>query len=641
LKSGVSFLFGQKTGRKRDIPSPLMRQTLTGTNDQTGTNKKFSASSPAHSIRKNFKPLLAHFLPIVRRTRALRLEKKQMLGFLKNVFSKPVGKTNGHAHPTLSAPPKPVAGKTPASIKPLTAPKSVNPVLPTTAPLTSNGGGQTLQLPFHTILNNLPLELKGRIRQAGVGDRLISLPAGQLLAQLAHGSVKISFGELRAALPGIFAPESDLDDTQVVLPLHEVLARLNPALLMRRQNQKQMEVPEEISSPFDDRGQQLAFSSTKPPTPAVGRGVEPVSNPASVPIPPAPMEPVQPIVFRKAATFAPTPPPSAVPPRGTPPTIPAPVAFRGVGVSPVLPTPEPFPRQSANERMLSVPLGSVSEAWPESLRLEIAQLNLSDARLGLPGNLIIPALQQGKVIFTWQVLRSWLQPAARATMSAHDDVSVELPLKIIAPLFMASQKESGKVVRKVAIDETIPNLFFGFPQPAAPVTPVTPAMPAEVISQPTRAVNKPVDTNFYVWNDTSESANVDETEYKRKPASGTDFISRCATPNEVVSRAAALEGVAGALIALPDGLMVASKVAPDLNGDTLAAFLPHIFGKVSQCTKELRMGDLNNLNFTVGNVPWKIFRVNAIFFAAFGRAGQALPGVDLAALAAELDRKKQ
>jgi predicted regulator of Ras-like GTPase activity (Roadblock/LC7/MglB family) len=99
--------------------------------------------------------------------------------------------------------------------------------------------------------------------------------------------------------------------------------------------------------------------------------------------------------------------------------------------------------------------------------------------------------------------------------------------------------------------------------------------------------------------------------------------------------------VAGALIALPDGLMVASRLAPDLNGDTLAAFLPHIFGKVSQCTKELRMGELNNLNFTVGNVPWKIFRVNAIFFAAFGHPGQPLPTGHLAALAAELDRKKQ
>jgi len=108
---------------------------------------------------------------------------------------------------------------------------------------------------------------------------------------------------------------------------------------------------------------------------------------------------------------------------------------------------------------------------------------------------------------------------------------------------------------------------------------------------------------------------------------------------EIVSRAAGLEGVAGALIALPDGLMVASQIAPDLNGETLAAFLPQIFGKLSQCTKELRMGDLNNLNFTVGNVPWKIFRVNAIFFAAFGRAGEPMPTGPLAAMAAELDHK--
>jgi len=85
---------------------------------------------------------------------------------------------------------------------------------------------------------------------------------------------------------------------------------------------------------------------------------------------------------------------------------------------------------------------------------------------------------------------------------------------------------------------------------------------------------------------------------------------------------------------------VASKLSPELNGDTLAAFLPHIFAKVSQCTKELRMGELNNLNFTVGNVPWKIFRVNAIFFAVFGRTGQPLPTAQLVALAAELDRKK-
>ena len=67
--------------------------------------------------------------------------------------------------------------------------------------------------------------------------------------------------------------------------------------------------------------------------------------------------------------------------------------------------------------------------------------------------------------------------------------------------------------------------------------------------------------------------------------------------------------------------------------------MPQIFGKLSQATKELRMGELNNLNFTVGNVPWKIFRVNAIFFAAFGRVGEGLPTALLAALAGELDHK--
>jgi predicted regulator of Ras-like GTPase activity (Roadblock/LC7/MglB family) len=99
--------------------------------------------------------------------------------------------------------------------------------------------------------------------------------------------------------------------------------------------------------------------------------------------------------------------------------------------------------------------------------------------------------------------------------------------------------------------------------------------------------------------------------------------------------------VAGAVVAMQDGLRVASQVPAELNGDMLAAFLPQIFDRVNQSTRELRMGALNNITFTVGNVPWKIFQVNALYFAAFGRAGEPLPSAQLAQLAAELDRKKQ
>jgi len=181
------------------------------------------------------------------------------------------------------------------------------------------------------------------------------------------------------------------------------------------------------------------------------------------------------------------------------------------------------------------------------------------------------------------------------------------------------------------VDDDIPNLFFGFPKPES----ITPAAAAPASAPAT----KQADTNFYTRDDTSERSHLHEGEAKHGPSPGTKFVAKYATPNEVVSRAAALDGVAGALTALPDGLMVASRLPANLNGDTLAAFLPQIFGKISQCTKELRMGELNNVNFTVGNIPWKIFRVNAIFFAAFGRVGERLPTAQLAALAAELDHR--
>jgi hypothetical protein len=170
-------------------------------------------------------------------------------------------------------------------------------------------------------------------------------------------------------------------------------------------------------------------------------------------------------------------------------------------------------------------------------------------------------------------------------------------------------------------------------------------LPDKTRCAPQPAETRRPDTNFYTWveSDTTRLAvRPGETEFKRPTAvPATDFSSRCAPPDEIVSHAVRLPGVAGALVALPDGLMVASQIPSDLNADTLAAFLPQICGRVSQCTKELRMGELNNLNFTVGNVPWKIFRIHGVYFAAFGRAGEQLPTAQLALLAAELDRKKQ
>ena len=650
-----------------------------------------------------------------------------MFGFLKNILRKAPETSADNYQPTASEA---------APAAPAPAPKA--PVFKA-PPLrrngaASNGHSKGIELSLQKILSGLPLELQPRVRRADVGDANIAVPLEKVLAQLSRGAVKLSFGELRQAAPDVFTSQNDRDRVLVALPLADILAKLNPALIARRRVQRQIEVPAEISSPFNSHGEGLAFSiatakaepepastplpprhaasapppavapprSTSVPMPATAEAAPAApaprftmpSSPAAVPMQKAPPPVAKPAALQvpKAAPKQPAPQPPAVQPAAPKPPVPtpapaAPAARSGIAfnpsptlvrpVSPIDPAPvaqapvaAPAPAPAARPvpasvrepaappaarpvpalvrepaappaavahtavpaktgppaEPLIVSLASLAEAWPEDVRKEVISFGLAEAKVGLPTNAIEQALKQGRICFSWKTIRSWVKPAIPAVTSAHDAAVLDLPLKTVAPLFLERQREAAGSKQKVSVDEDIPNLFFGFPQP-------------EGTPSPAGATARATDTNYYVWDDSHDTARINESEVKRGPTPGTKFVAKYATPNEVVSRAAGLEGVAGALIALPDGLMVANRLPPDLNADTLAAFLPQIFGKVSQCTKELRMGDLNNLNFTVGNVPWKIFRVNAIFFAAFGQAGVPLPTAQLAALAAELDHK--
>ena len=551
--------------------------------------------------------------------------KVKMLGYIKNLLRKWV-ETPDEDQPASAGKPAPAPRR---SLVMAPSPKAAS---------RTNGqpNGHGIELPMQPILAGLPLELQPRLRNPDAGDLTICVPLEKVLAQLSRGSVKIPFGELRQAAPNLFSPEEDSDGVQVALPLAELLARINPALITRRRVQKKVEIPPEISSPFDQRNQGLIFS--------VGPN-KPESASTATPLPrqtaPAPITPAA----RGGLAFTPTPPPPGAIAPSAPAVSPSPVSHslplrephtsprpaRPVPAVPALPAPAAAAPTPAEPEPLQISLISLAEGWPEAVRQELVQMNLLEKKVGLPTEQVERALKQGRIAFTWKTLRSWITPLPQQAPSAHDSTVLELPLKVVAPPFLARQREAGKLQKKVVVDADIPNLFFGFPRPesgsASVASPASPAAP------------KSVDTNFYVWDETSDRARIPEDEAQRGPSPGTKFVAKYATPNEVVSRAAALDGVAGALIALPDGLMVASRLPADLNGDTLAAFLPQIFGKVNQCTKELRMGELNNVNFTVGNIPWKIFRVNAIFFAAFGRAGEPLPTAQLVELAADLDHR--
>ena len=595
--------------------------------------------------------------------------KIKMFGYVKNVLRKWVGTPDeSQPPPVLNAAHAP-ARRPGMARRPAAVPTYAN---------SPHHNGRGLELPLQPILNNLPLELQPRLKHSDAGTLTLSVPLEKVLAQLPRGVVKVSFGDLRQAAPELFTEADDRDNVLVPLPLGEVLSRLNPALITRRRVQRQVEVPAEISSPFDPQGQGLIFS-VGPANPASAAPAPPrqVAPPPPRQVAPPSSPPVT-LASRAGITFAPTPPPPAAtpvsfdptalgpaqrppreanisPPRA--PVAPAPAPFDASPLgparrppmepavspppappapapppAPAAPAPAPAPAKPAGDSSpLIVNLTSLAEGWPEAVRHELVQLNLVDAKVALPAEVVERALKQGRVAFTWKTLRSWIKPAPLPVVSAHDSLVLELPLKIVAPPFLARQKEASKLQKKVVVDDDIPNLFFGFPgtEPSA-------SKGAAAASAPPP---KPPETNFYTWDDSSDRPHLHEDEVRRGPSPGTRFVAKYATPNEVVSRAAALDGVAGALIALPDGLMVANRLPPDLNGDTLAAFLPQIYSKVNQCTKELRMGELNNINFTVGNIPWKIFRVNAIFFAAFGRVGEPLPTAQLAALASDLDHR--
>ena len=461
----------------------------------------------------------------------------------------------------------------------------------------------SILVPLSALAENWPDAIKMELLQTDLMSAQAALPTTLIEPGLKRGRVTIQWRKLRMMIRPKPAPVSIHDGVEVELSLKVLAPLFFAGQKAAGQAKQKVSEFEEIPNLFYGSKQAEATISSAPvPTPAPASKSAPIPMTPAAPAAPVPSTPFNPV-------------------------------FSATPAAPVAPA-------APGQEIISAPLAALSEKWPDALRREIAQWNLANAQVALPLDAVAPAMKRGRVAFAWRDLRSWIRPMPAATASVHDNAKLELPLKVISPLFMERQTRPTRPQSRLTIDKTIPNPFSGFPsgEMEAPV--------AEPVPEPARPALKPVDaklseTNFYIWGDSSDTPRVDESEYKRAQAPATDFTSRYATPKEIVTRSMTLPGVVGAVVALTDGLMIASQVPPDLNADTVAAFLPQIFDRVAQCTRELRMGALNNLKFTVGNVPWHIFRVNAVYFAAFGRAGESLPTAQLTSLAGELDRKKK
>ncbi|MEI9865289.1 MAG: hypothetical protein WDN00_12210 [Limisphaerales bacterium] len=286
----------------------------------------------------------------------------------------------------------------------------------------------------------------------------------------------------------------------MALPLNQVLPLISPTLLARRSAQKKIEISDEVASPFDTLGGGLKLSPRKPRRRRQHRRPSQfhyrVSHP---PVSPAPLQPT-PVI-----------PPPTFTPRWTAPatngngngngnghgngngadSIPKDIftketngsngvhSTRGSGTDVPISTPAKSSStpKAPSEPPLLVPLCNLFEAWPDALKLEISQLDLDNAQVALPVKLVEPALKRGRVTFTWRDIRSWIKSAAVA-ISVHDNTELELPLKVLAPLFFARHKNGDAGSKKVSVSEAIPDLFFGntppVSVPAAPPSAPTP-----------------------------------------------------------------------------------------------------------------------------------------------------------------------
>ncbi len=603
--------------------------------------------------------------------------KSKFVGFMRNLMRR-----FDDRNAVAVAPSRPVTAAAPSRANSLaTAPLPKPPSAFTQTPAAPTARPDDLQLPLSSVIAVLPIELRAKlVLQTPPANACVSIPVETALSQLANGSVKMSFGELRAALPGLFNHSSENDARQIALPLNEIISRINPALLSRRPVKK-VEVSDDIAGPFGARTPSMVFTPAQTPAKAAPMPTPRAPEPAPAPTAPKATVPppasVPPTVAPKIGTPAPKPAPlasvaaapaAAVSPAAVkpvfsaPPLVPAaaipfstpyspssaPAAPAAGGFNAAPRIPVAAPPMPAGSFFLA-PLSALSEKWPDAIKMELIQADLMNAQAALPTALIEPGLKRGRVAILWKNLRLMLRPKP-APVSVHDGVEVELPLKVLAPLFFASQKAAGPAKQKVSVSAEIPDLFQGSKPAEAPL----PAMPAPAFAPKSAPAPAPVPAAAPVPVPAPAApAGLEETNYFSKPETpggagfpsqaspGTDFMTRGATPREIVARALKLPGMAGAVVALYDGLMIASQVPPEVNADTLAAFLPQIFARTDQTTKELRMGELNNLSFTVGNVAWKIFRVNAVYLAVFGRPGAALPAAALVALAGQLDRKNK
>lgn len=517
---------------------------------------------------------------------------------------------------------------------------------------------EVAHLSLAAIMQKLPDDLKSTVVRTPDASVTVALPLATIQKQLPTGSVKMSLASLyRQAPAGTFSQTRVEDRRMVDVPLAEIFRHVSPDLLPRR-GQRRVEVPDDAVGLFGNSSNPYALSPGVPDEPA------PTVAAAAAPQAPRAIQP--PVEMRTQAAGRAAGSPAGAPvqprvvqqPKATPRAITPPAGLH----SPAQRTPAAAP----SEPPLLLSISDLAANWPEPIRSEA--LAMDGAQVALPTGPLTTGLARGKIAFTWGQIRSWLNPSPATPTQAQEITELVLPLKVVAPAFLAHSKP--KTTRKTyELDETIPALFSGGQAPAPAAEPESAPAPDSTVDEPAvearsepveaepvpptpTVIAPPADLQTGTEAPVAEPAQTAPAVLPAPAAPGTKSKQALSellgnpdkehwSPPELVKATAALPGIAGAIVGLQEGLLVAADLPEHMKGDTVAAFLPQIFARLTNYAGEMKLGGVEDILFTTNGAHFQIYRLGEIYFAVLGKPGESLPWEGLRLIVEELAHHHQ
>jgi predicted regulator of Ras-like GTPase activity (Roadblock/LC7/MglB family) len=243
-------------------------------------------------------------------------------------------------------------------------------------------------------------------------------------------------------------------------------------------------------------------------------------------------------------------------------------------------------------------------------------------------------LAKGRVTVTWGEIRQLIRPGPVELPSVSEGVELVLPLHVVASAFL---KEAAP--KKNVPEPEMPSLFSGAPvsRDLAPAPEAAPAPPEFKLRMPDVLRAEPGEGSV------AGSVPMTLAPKPSLPRTLGAFFGEPDraewSPGEIVEHLARLPAVAGALVALEEGLVVAHSLPEPMKGEVVAAVLPQIFSRIHGYTRDMGLAEVEHLQMATKEGDFQVFRLGFVFFAVLTKKGAVLPVQDLQLLCEELTRQ--